>query len=132
MSEYWTVLQHVLRGLILKINMPGREVTPGIWAGLNASIHWDKVMIESPVYIGQIVCIETGATTIGPSWMEHDSHIRSDAKLVRSFLFEYTRIAADMHFADMIASTTNRVGRAGDNLDRDDGSALLHWGDDRA
>ena len=131
-SDYWTVLQRVLRGEVAQMNMPGREVKPGIWVGLNTSIPWDKVSIEGPVYIGSSVCIEPGATIIGPSWIGHGSHIRSDAKLERSILFEYTRIAADMRFTDMIVSPTYCVDRSGETLYRDDETTLLRWGDARA
>ena len=131
-SDYWTVLQRVLRGEVAQMNMPGREIKPGIWVGLNTSIPWDDVTIEGPVYIGSSVSIEAGATVIGPAWIGHGSHIRTDAKLVRSILFEYTRIAADMHFTDMIVSPTYCVDRDGETLYRGDETAQLRWGDARA
>ena len=131
-SDYWTVLQRVLRGEVAQMNMPGREIKPGIWVGLNTSIPWDDVTIEGPVYIGSSVSIEAGATVIGPAWIGHGSHIRTDAKLVRSILFEYTLIAADMHFTDMIVSPTYCVDRDGETLYRGDETAQLRWGDARA
>ncbi|OGB55901.1 MAG: mannose-1-phosphate guanyltransferase [Burkholderiales bacterium RIFOXYD2_FULL_59_8] len=131
-SDYWAVLQRVLRGEVAQMNMPGREVKPGIWVGLNTSIPWDKVTIDGPVYIGSSVCIEPGATVIGPAWIGHGSHIRAGARLVRSILFEYTRIAADMRFTDMIVSPTYCVDRTGETLYRGDETAQLRWGDARA
>jgi mannose-1-phosphate guanylyltransferase len=38
-SDYWSVLQRVLRGEVAQMNMPGREVRPGIWVGLNTAFH---------------------------------------------------------------------------------------------
>ena len=96
-SDYWSVMQLVLRGEVDQMNMPGREIKPGIWVGLNTSIPWDKVTIQGPVYIGPSVRIEPGVTLTGPAWIGHGSHIRTGAKVVRSILFEYTRIAADSH-----------------------------------
>jgi mannose-1-phosphate guanylyltransferase len=114
------------------MNMPGREVRPGIWVGLNTQIPWDQVTKEGPVYIGASVCIEPGASIIGPSWIGHGSRIRNGAKVVRSILFEYTRIAADMCFSEMIVSPTYCVDRHGETLYRGDESAQLRWGDARA
>jgi mannose-1-phosphate guanylyltransferase len=131
-SDYWSVLQRVLRGDVAEMKMPGREIKPGIWVGLNTSIAWDRVKIEGPVYIGSSVCIEPGATIIGPAWIGHGSHIRSGARVVRSILFEYTRIPADKHFNEMIVSPDYCVDRTGETLYRGDDTCQLRWGDARA
>jgi mannose-1-phosphate guanylyltransferase len=131
-SDYWSVLQRVLAGEVAEMKMPGREIKPGVWVGLNTSIPWDKVTIEGPVYIGSSVRIEPGATITGPAWIAHGSHIRTGAKVVRSILFEYTRIAADMRFSEMIVSPDYCVDRHGYTLYRGDDTAQLRWGDARA
>jgi mannose-1-phosphate guanylyltransferase len=132
LSDYWSVLQRVLRGEVAQMNMPGREVKPGVWVGLNTSIPWDDVKIEGPVYIGSSVRIEPGASITGPAWIGHGSHIRTGAKVVRSILFDYTRIAADMRFHEMIISPEYCVDRHGDTLYRGDDTVQLRWGDARA
>ena len=132
LSDYWSVLQRVLRGEVAQMNMPGREVRPGVWVGLNTNIPWDEVTIEGPVYIGSSVCIEPGAVITGPSWIGHGSHIRPGAKLVRCILLDYTRIAADMRFSEMIVSPDYCVDRHGDTLYRGDDTVQLRWGDARA
>ena len=131
-SDYWAVLQRVLRGEVAEMKMPGREIKPGIWVGLNTSIPWHQVQIEGPVYIGSSVRIEPGATITGPAWIGHGSHIRTGAKVVRSILFEYTRIAADMRFSEMIVSPDYCVDRHGETLYRGDDTSQLRWGDARA
>ena len=131
-SDYWSVLQRVLRGEVAQMNMPGREIRPGVWVGLNTSIPWDDVTIEGPVYIGSSVAVESGAIIIGPTWIGHGSHIRTGARLVRSILFEYTRIAANMQFTNMIIAPSYCVDRAGETLYRDDETVQLRWGDARA
>ncbi len=131
-SDYWTVLQRVLRGEVAEMNMPGREVKPGVWVGLNTSIPWEQVNITGPVYIGSSVKVEPGATITGPAWIGHGSVVRSGARVTRSILFEYTRIAADMHFNEMIVSPQYCVDRYGETLYRGDDTAQLRWGDARA
>ncbi len=130
-GDYWSILQRVLRGEVAEMKMPGREIKPGIWVGLNTSIPWDKVSITGPVYLGSNVRIEPGAIISGPAWIGHGSLVRSGARVTRSILFEYTRIAADMHFSEMIVSPSYCVDRHGETLYRGDETAQLRWGDAR-
>ena len=131
-SDYWSVLQRVLRGEIAEMTMPGREVRPGVWVGLNTCVAWDEVEIQGPVYIGSSVKIEPGASIVGPCWIGHGSVIRAGATVTRSVLLEYTRIAAGMHFKEMIISPEYCVNRAGETLYRGDETVQLRWGDARA
>ncbi len=131
-SDYWSVLQRVLKGEIAQMPMPGKEVRPGIWVGLNTSIDWERVKIQGPVYIGSGTRIESGASIVGPAWIGHGCVIRSGARVTRSVIFEYTRIAADMHFKEMIVSRHYCVDRHGDTLYRGDDTSPLRWGDARA
>ena len=130
-GDYWNVLQRVLRGDFPGMPMPGHEVRPGVWVGLNVSIPWNHVTIEGPVYIGSSVCVEPGASIRGPAWIGHGCRIRAGAKVTRSILFEYTRIAAGMHFNEMIVSRQYCVDRHGATLYRGDDTAALRWGDAR-
>jgi mannose-1-phosphate guanylyltransferase len=131
-SDYWTVLQRVLKGEIADMKMPGKQVRPGVWVGLNTQIPWDKVSIEGPVYFGSSVTIEPGAVITGPAWIGHGSVIRSGARVTRSVLFEYTRIAPDMNFYEMIVSRQYCVNRQGETLYIGDDRSHYRWGDARA
>ena len=132
MSDYWSILQRVLRGEVADMNMPGREIKPGVWVGLNTSVAWDSVTITGPVYIGSSAKIEPGCTITGPAWIGHGCHVRSGARVTRSVLFEYTRIAADMNFSEMIVSPSYCVDRYGETMYRGDETSQLRWGDARA
>lgn len=131
-ADYWTVLQRVLQGGVADMNMPGKEVRPGVWVGLNTNIDWNKVTIQGPVYIGSSVCIESGVTITGPSWIGHGSHLRAGAKITRSVLFEYTRIAFGMNVDEMIISPDYCVDRRGNTLYRGNDASNLRWADARA
>jgi len=131
-SDYWSVLQRVLRGEVAHMNMPGREVRPGVWLGLNTHIDWDQVYIEGPVYIGSSVKVEPGARIVGPTWIGHGSHIRAGAIVARSVLFDYTRIGEGMVFNEMIVSPEYCVSNKGETMYRGDDNCLLRWSDARA
>jgi mannose-1-phosphate guanylyltransferase len=130
-SDYWSVLQRVLSGEVARMRMPGTEVKPGVWVGLNTSVDWANTHIVGPVYIGSGVRIEAGSTIIGPAWLGHGSHLRRGAHVVRSVLFEYTRIGENMVFAEMIVSPRYCVGRKGETLYVGDDRTALRWGDAR-
>ena len=130
-SDYWGVLQRVLRGEISNMRMPGKEVKPGVWVGLNVSIPWDDVSVSGPVYIGSSVRLEPGAVIQGPSWIGHGCVIKAGAWIDKSVLFEYVRIAAGMHVTDMIVSRQYCVDRKGQTIYRGDDATLLRWGDAR-
>ncbi|CAN1503541.1 GCD1 Nucleoside-diphosphate-sugar pyrophosphorylase involved in lipopolysaccharide biosynthesis/translation initiation factor 2B, gamma/epsilon subunits (eIF-2Bgamma/eIF-2Bepsilon) [Methylophilaceae bacterium] len=130
-SDYWEVLQRVLRGEISYMKMPGIEVRPGIWVGLNTRIDWDKVNITGPVYIDSGTQIEAGAEIVGPCWISHGSRIGKNAKVIRSILFEYTGISDQAVADEMIVSASYCVDRAGVTYYLGDDSCPLRWGDAR-
>ncbi len=93
LSDFWSVNQQLMRGSIDGMNMPGTEVAPQVWTGLNVNIDWNDVIIDGPVYIGSNSRVEAGCEIIGPSWISHGCYLQGGAKVRRSMLFEHTRIA---------------------------------------
>jgi mannose-1-phosphate guanylyltransferase len=112
-SDYWEVLQNVLTGEVNHMDVPGIQIEPGVWTGLNTSIDWEGTTIKGPVYIGSGVKIEAGSTIIGPTWIGHGSHICEGAEVVRSVLFEYTRVLNDVTLHEMIVFKDYSIDRAG-------------------
>ncbi|MET3132112.1 mannose-1-phosphate guanylyltransferase [Oxalobacteraceae bacterium GrIS 1.11] len=114
-KDYWEVLQSVLMGEVANMDVPGIQVDEGLWVGLNTSIDWnDGTRIEGPVYIGSGTKVDAGATIIGPTWIGHGSHICAGAEVVRSVLFEYTRVLAGVTLDEMIVFKDYSVDRAGE------------------
>ncbi|MGJ7918426.1 sugar phosphate nucleotidyltransferase [Massilia sp. LXY-6] len=113
-SDYWEVLQNVLTGEVNHMDVPGIQIEPGLWVGLNTSIDWNGTTIKGPVYIGSGVKIEAGSTIIGPTWIGHGSHICEGAEIVRSVLFEYTRVLNDVTLHEMIVFKDYSIDRAGE------------------
>jgi mannose-1-phosphate guanylyltransferase len=114
-KDYWEVLQGVLMGEVANMNVPGVQVRDGLWVGLNTSIDWDDgTRIVGPVYIGSGCKVDAGATIIGPTWIGHGSHICAGAKVVRSVLFEYTRVLPDVTLDELIVFKDYSVDRMGE------------------
>lgn len=131
LTDYWDVLQRVLRGEVAQMHMPGKEVRPGVWVGLNTSIAWDSVQIVGPVYIGSGVRVDPGASIIGPSWIGHGCHVKSSARLERSILFEYTRVGEGATVSERILSPQYCVERSGKTSYVGEDGVSLRWGDAR-
>lgn len=90
LSDYWMVNQQLMRGSIRGMDMPGVEVMPQVWTGLNVNINWSDVFIEGPVYIGSNSRIEAGCEIQGPTWISHGCYLQGGAKVHKSMLFEHT------------------------------------------
>ena len=102
-SDYWEANQKIMNGELRTIPIPGTEVKPGVWVGLNTSIDWDECEIQGPVYIASGTRVEAGAMIIGPTWIGHGCHIRSGARISKSIIFEYTRIGSASIVKDSVA-----------------------------
>ena len=50
--DYWSAIRNVLQGKVRQVEIPGKEIKPGVFTGLNVAANWDKVDITGPVYIG--------------------------------------------------------------------------------
>lgn len=131
-SDYWSVLQQVLAGQIADMRMPGKQVRPGVWVGLNTRIDWDKVNITGPVYIGSGSCIEAGATIQGPTWIGHGCRVRAGGNVTRSVMFDYTRLNVEQAFMEVIASPQYVVDRHGHTTYQGEEGSAYRWGDARA
>jgi mannose-1-phosphate guanylyltransferase len=131
-TDYWEVLQRVISGEVNYMEMPGKQIRPGVWVGLNTKIDFEHTKIEGPVYIDSGTQIDAGAEIVGPCWISHGSHIRKDAKVTRSILFEYTKIGAGADCKEMIVSPDYCVDRSGQTFYLGDERCTLKWGDARS
>ncbi len=113
-TDYWEVCQSVLLGEVAHMDMPGIQINDGLWVGLNTSIDWNGTRIDGPVYLGSGCRVEAGARIIGPTWIGHGSHICQGASVVRSVLFEYTRVLPNVSLEEMIVFKDYSVDRSGE------------------
>lgn len=123
--DYWQAIQDVLTGQVKGVAIPGQEVKPGVYAGLNVKANWDKVNIEGPVYIGGMAHIEDGATIIGPSMIGPNCCICSGALVDKSVVFEYSRIGPGVRLVDKLVFGRFCVDKTGASIDMK--AAALDW-----
>ncbi|MEG5041025.1 NDP-sugar synthase [Microcoleus vaginatus GB2-A3] len=123
--DYWRAIQSVLLGQVKNVSIPGIEVRPGIYAGLNVAVNWDKVDITGPVYIGGMTIIEDGATIIGPTMIGPNCWLCSGATVENSVIFEYSRLGPEVRLVDKLVFGRYCVDKTGAAIDLQ--AAALDW-----
>ncbi|HEY9660691.1 MAG TPA: NDP-sugar synthase [Allocoleopsis sp.] len=123
--DYWQAIRDVLSGKVKNVPIPGREVAPGIYTGLNVLVNWDRVNIQGPVYIGAMTQIEDGATIIGPTMIGPSCRICSNATVDNSVIFEYSRLGAGVRLVDKLVFGRYCVDKTGAAIDVQ--AAALDW-----
>ena len=123
--DYWQAIRSVLQGQLRQVQIPGKEVRPGIFAGLNVAADWDQINITGPIYVGGMSRIENGATIIGPAMIGPNCHICEGATIDNSIIFDYSRIGAGVRLVEKLVFGRYCVDRNGDHLDLQE--AALDW-----
>lgn len=123
--DYWHAIRGVLTGQVKNVSIPGHEVAPGIYTGINVAVNWDKVDIQGPVYIGGMTKIEDGARIIGPSMIGPSCHICSGATVDNSVIFEYSRLGPGVRLVDKLVFGRYCVDKTGASIDVQ--AAALDW-----
>lgn len=123
--DYWRAIRGVLLGEIKNVQIPGYEVAPGIYTGLNVAVNWDKVDITGPVYIGGMTRIEDGAKIVGPAMIGPNCWICSGATVENSVIFEWSRLGPGVRLVDKLVFGRYCVDKTGAAIDVQ--AAALDW-----
>ena len=123
--DYWQAIRSVLQGQVRQVQIPGKEVRPGIFAGLNVAADWDQINVKGPIYVGGMTRIENGATIIGPAMIGPNCHICEGATIDNSIIFDYSRIGAGVRLVEKLVFGRYCVDRNGDHFDLQE--AALDW-----
>lgn len=123
--DYWRAIRGVLLGEIKNVDIPGHEVRPGIYTGLNVAVNWDKVDITGPVYIGGMTRIEDGAKIVGPTMIGSNCWICGGATVENSVIFEYSRLGPGVRLVNKLVYGRYCVDQTGAMIDVQ--AAALDW-----
>jgi len=123
--DYWRAIRDVLQGNIKNVSIPGEEIAPGIYTGLNVAMNLDQVNVTGPVYIGGMTKIEDGATIIGPTMIGPNCRIAGGATVDNSVIFEYTRLGPNIRLIDKLVFGRYCVDKDGVSFDMR--AAALDW-----
>lgn len=110
--DYWAALQRVMMGEVAELEIPGTQISDGVWVGLNTHIA-KQCTIRGPVYIGSNCRVGAGSEIIGPTWIGHGCDIGDNARVEKSILFEYARAPEGSRLREMILSGNYCIDRHG-------------------
>jgi mannose-1-phosphate guanylyltransferase len=123
--DYWEAIRSVLRGEVRNVAIPGHEIKPGVYTGLNVAANWDRIEVQGPVYIGGMTTIEDGAKIIGPAMIGPNCRICGGATVDNSVIFEYSRLGPDVRLVDKLVFGRYCVDKTGAAIDVQ--AASLDW-----
>ncbi len=123
--DYWRTIRGVLLGEIKNVEIPGHQVAPGIYTGLNVAVNWDKVDITGPVYIGSMTRIEDKAKIVGPTMIGPNCWVCGGATVENSVIFEYSRLGPGVRLIDKLVHGRYCVDKTGAMIDVQ--AAALDW-----
>lgn len=123
--DYWRAIRGVLSGEIKNVQIPGQQVAPGIYTGMNVAVNWDKVDITGPVYIGGMTKIEDGAKIVGPTMIGPNCWVCSGATVENSVIFEWSRLGPGVRLVDKLVFGRHCVDKTGATIDVQ--AAALDW-----
>ena len=123
--DYWQAIRSVLQGEVRQVQIPGKQVRPGVYAGLNVAANWERINVRGPVYVGGMTRIEDGATIIGPAMIGPSCHVCEGATIDNSIIFDYSRIGPGVRLVEKLVFGRYCVDRNGDHFDLQE--AALDW-----
>ena len=123
--DYWEATGLLLRGKVAGFTMPGEEIRPGVYCGINVRIAWDRVRIEGPVYIGSSTSVGDGATIIGPTVIGSGCVIQPGATLRECLLADYTRISSVAELEQKLIFGSKCIDPSGSYLDIEE--SQIRW-----
>jgi mannose-1-phosphate guanylyltransferase len=114
--DYWQATQMIMRGEF-KVEMPGREVWPNVWGGINLDVDFSAIDLQGPVYIGSSTRIEPGAVVHGPTVIGRNCVVESGARVDACVVGDYTRVSSFAELHEKIVSGRFCVDRFGTQVD---------------
>ena len=115
-ADYWQATQMILRGEF-KIDMPGRELAPNIWGGINLKVDLARTSIQGPVYIGSSSRVEPGAVITGPTVIGQNCVVEAGARINACIICDYSSISSFADISERIVSGRFCVDRHGTEVD---------------
>lgn len=123
-TDFWEATKLILQGKVKGMKVPGREILPGVHAGLGVQIA-ANVTINGPVYIGSGTTIETGVRIDGPAVIGANCVLRSGTHIHQGILGDYTRVSVNAMLDNRIVFAGKFIEPNGDAIDLND--ADLNW-----
>jgi mannose-1-phosphate guanylyltransferase len=116
-EDYWRATQMIMDRRITFIDIPGQEIAPGVWTGINVRLDPRQCHLEGPIYIGSSTQIDPGARILGPTVIGRNCQVEGGAVIDKCVVADYTRVSGLAAIREKIVSGRFCVDRYGYNVD---------------
>ncbi|MEZ9821150.1 sugar phosphate nucleotidyltransferase [Shewanella sp. 10N.286.45.A1] len=99
-KDVWEVTSDILNGKVKGYPLPGTQLAPGIWVGINTQIDISKCKITPPVIISSGCEIQNGATIIGPAVVGANCKVDAKSLVSNTLICDYIHLANDAYIVN--------------------------------
>jgi mannose-1-phosphate guanylyltransferase len=92
--DYWEASRLAVSGAIRGYKLPGTQIMPGVFVGINVGWNPSRVTVKAPVMIGGSCSIGDGAVIEGPAVIGAGCVIEPGAVVRECILTDYTRVSS--------------------------------------
>ncbi|GHA51935.1 sugar phosphate nucleotidyltransferase [Photobacterium aphoticum] len=92
-SDIWGVTSEILHGKVPGYPIPGTQVKPGIWVGINTVFDEYVCQITPPVIISSGCEIQPGVKIEGPAVIGANCKVETGAEIKQSLISDYIHVA---------------------------------------
>ena len=118
--DFYTTTSKILNGEVKGYHINAKEVSKGIFIGLNVKIDLDKVTLIPPVYIGSSTVIENGCKIIGPTAIGSNCKLSENVVLEKSIIDDHKKISSLARIENKIIFSNSVVSLDGVSLNTKD------------
>ncbi|GIU17823.1 sugar phosphate nucleotidyltransferase [Shewanella sp. MBTL60-007] len=99
-KDVWEVTSDIINGKVKGYPIPGTQVSPGIWVGINTRVDTSKCKITPPVIISSGSEVQDGATLIGPAVIGANCKIEAKSVVSNTLICDYIHLADDAYIVN--------------------------------
>ncbi|WP_293995843.1 NDP-sugar synthase [Sphaerotilus sp.] len=128
--DFWNATRLILEGRVQGLKVPGREIRPGVFAGLGVTIAADAT-IQGPVYLGSGTRIGAGVHIEGPAMIGANCVLQAGVRIRGGILGDYTRVTEGALLDERIVFAGKFIEPSGQAVDLVDTDMRWVLGDAR-
>ena len=114
--DFWEATRLALAGGIRGYRLPGREVRPGVRAGINVGWNPNRVKVRGPVVIGGSTSIGDGAVIEGPTVIGAGCVLEPGAVVRECILGDYTRVRSVARLERLVVYGNQCIDPSGEHF----------------
>ncbi|WP_299013172.1 NDP-sugar synthase [uncultured Photobacterium sp.] len=101
-SDIWAVTKEILYGKVPGYPIPGTQMKPGVWVGINTVLNLDECKLKPPVIISSGCEVQSGSTIEGPAVIGANCKIETGSVIVESLISDYVQVCHDAYVDNKI------------------------------